>query len=97
MDFEGGIGPGARESSVDTNPEVVMSPLSRPITSGADTVRVHIYQGDPGQWLLEVEDKFGNSTVWDDQFDTDQLALEEVMKTIAEEGIGSLVGEPESG
>ncbi len=32
-----------------------------------------------------------------DPFDTDELALEEVMKTIAEEGIGSLVGEPESG
>lgn len=74
-----------------------MSALCRPIASGADTVQVHIYQGDPGKWLLEVEDKFGNSTVWDDQFDTDQLALDEVMKTISEEGIESLIGEPESG
>lgn len=82
---------------MNTYPEVVTSPLSRPVTSGSDTVQVHIYQGDPGKWLLEVEDKFGNSTVWDDQFDTDQLALDDVMKTIAEEGIGSLIGEPESG
>jgi hypothetical protein len=81
-------------SPVSTNPEIVMSPLSRSITSGADTVQVHIYQGNPGKWLLEVEDGFGNSTVWDDQFDSDQLALNEVVRTIAEEGVGSLIGAP---
>ena len=79
---------------MDAIPEVVMSPLSRSVTSETDTVQVHIYQGDPGKWLLEVVDEFGNSTVWDDQFDTDQLALDEVMTTIADEGIGSLVGAP---
>lgn len=85
------------KTSVKTHSEVIMSPLSRAVTSGADTVQVHIYQGDSGKWLLEVEDKFGNSTVWDDQFDTDQLALDEVMRTIADEGIGSLVGATANG
>jgi hypothetical protein len=85
-----------RANPVEKIPEIVTSPLSRPVTSGTDTVRVHIYQGDPGKWLLEVEDKFGNSTVWNDQFDTDQQALDEVMRTIADEGIGSLVGAPEA-
>jgi hypothetical protein len=85
------------KTSVNTQSEVIMSLLCRPVTSGADTVQVHIYQGDPGKWLLEVEDKFGNSTVWDDQFDTDQLALDEVMRTIADEGIGSLIGATANG
>jgi len=74
-----------------------MSPLCRSITSERQTVQVHIYQGDPGKWLLEVEDEFGNSTVWDDQFDTDQLAFDEAMRTIADEGIGSLIGAPANG
>lgn len=82
---------------MNAHPDVIMSPLSRPLTSGTDTVQIHIYQGDPGKWLLEVEDEFGNSTVWDDQFDTDQLALDEIMRTIAEEGIGSLIGAPTGG
>ncbi len=73
-------------------PEFVMSPLCRSVTREARTVEIHIYQGDPGKWLLEVVDEFGNSTVWNDQFDTDQLALDEVMSTIAEEGINSLIG-----
>jgi hypothetical protein len=81
---------------VDANPEIVMSPLSRSFTNGTSTVEIDIYQGDPGKWLLEVVDEFGNSTVWDDQFDTDQMALDEAMKTIADDGIGSLIGSREA-
>ncbi len=47
-------------------------------------------------WLLEVVDEYGNSTVWDDPFDTEQEALDEAMNTIDEEGINALIG-PESG
>jgi hypothetical protein len=57
-------------------------------------VQVDIYEGDPGKWLLEVVDEFNNSTVWDDQFETDKEALEEVEKTIKEEGIQALIGKP---
>jgi hypothetical protein len=68
------------------------SPLSQPITRDGHTVQVAIYEGDDTKWILEVVDEFGNSTVWNDQFDTDRAALDEVHKTIAEEGIESLVG-----
>ena len=48
------------------------------------------------KWILEVEDECYNSTVLDDPFDTDQEALDEVLKTIREEGIWCLIGEPDS-
>lgn len=73
-----------------------MSPLCRTIESQGRSVRVQIYEGDPGKWLLEVVDEYGNSTVWEDQFDSDQAALEEAQHTIAQEGIGVLIGEPPS-
>jgi len=54
---------------------------------------VEIYRGDKGGWLLEVVDEFGTSTVWDDEFDTDRAALEEVQATIRDEGIDALIGD----
>ena len=71
-----------------------MSPLSRTVTSDGRSVEVHIYRVDPGQWVLEADDEFRNSNVWDDQFDTDQRALDELMRNIADEGIGALIGTP---
>ncbi len=80
---------------MNSEPDVKMSPLCRPLTVEGHTVQVEIYEGDPGKWLLEVVDAFGNSTVWNEQFDTDQQALDEVSRAIIEEGIQSLVGAPE--
>lgn len=80
---------------MNNDPEIKMSPLCRSLTVEGHTVQVEIYEGDPGKWLLEVVDASGNSTVWNEQFDSDQQALEEVSKTILEEGIGSLIGSPD--
>ena len=38
-------------------------------------------------WILEVVDHNAASTVWDDKFATDQAALDELLRTIREEGI----------
>ena len=79
------------------DPYPAMSPLCQSLTRDGHTVQIEIYQGDdPGKWILEVVDEFGNSTVWDDQFDSDQQALDEVHETVREEGIESLIGEPEN-
>lgn len=43
---------------------------------------------------LEVVDQYNTSTVWDDEFDTDQAALDEALHTLREEGIDSLSGPP---
>lgn len=82
---------------MSTEPELEVSPLSQPISSGGRTVNVQIYrfEGEP-EWVLEVEDEFGNSTVWDETFPTEAAALVEAKKTILAEGVSSLVG-PEDG
>ena len=72
--------------------EIVMSPLSQKISSGGKTIQVDIFQDGDGGWLLEVVDEFGNSTVWDDSFNTDAEALNEVKKIILSERIDALIG-----
>ena len=78
--------------SIDPVPK--MSPLCQSLTRDGHTVQIEIFQGDSGKWILEVVDQVGNSTVWDDQFDTDQQALDELHRTVVEEGIKSLIGLP---
>lgn len=72
--------------------EIEMSPLCQELTADGKTVRVDIYRGDTCGWILEVVDEYGNSTVWDDEFDNDAAALDEAKKTIRDEGIDSLIG-----
>lgn len=43
---------------------------------------------------MEVVDENDNSTVWDEPFDSDQSALDEVLETIEADGIDSLIGPP---
>lgn len=74
----------------------IHSPLSQTLTRDGMSVEVQIYDDGNGAWLLEVVDQYGNSTVWDLPFPSDTEALEEVLKTIEEEGIKSLIGLPPS-
>tara|TARA_R110000796_G_scaffold208755_1_gene325000 strand:+ start:6260 stop:6628 length:369 start_codon:yes stop_codon:yes gene_type:complete len=82
----------AWRSVMEDDFELEMSPLCQKVTADGKTVEVEIYRGDKGGWLLEVVDEFGTSTVWDDEFDTDRAALEEVQATIRDEGIDALIG-----
>jgi uncharacterized protein len=70
------------------------SPLAQSVTREGKTVRVDIYEDGEGGWLLEVVDGYGNSTVWEDRFESDRAALDEALKTIDEDGIDSLIGLP---
>lgn len=74
--------------------DLIYSPLQQNYTVGAQTVEICIYRMPHTAWTLEVIDEHGNSTVWDDEFGTDQAALDEVMRSIREDGIGRLIGEP---
>ncbi len=78
---------------MDDQPELIMSPLCQTIESEGESVSVEIYGDGEGKWLLEVVDKYNTSTTWEDAFDTDQAALDEVLDTIKTEGIGCLVGQ----
>jgi uncharacterized protein len=56
------------------------------------TVDIQIYDDGKNGWLLEVVDEFGNSTVWNESFPTDNIALAEALNTIDTEGIASVIG-----
>ena len=73
--------------------KVKMSPLSKQYSEDGKTVKIDIYENTEGGWILEVVDEHGNSTVWDDNFETDEEAMTEFKRTIKEEGIMSLIGQ----
>ena len=72
------------------DPTIITSVLSGPFTEGGVTVDVQIYRLQDTKWSLEVVDRAGTSTVWDDLFDTDEAAKTEFHRTIAEEGLGGI-------
>ncbi len=80
---------------MNDNFELEMSPLSQSISSGGRTVQIDIYKDGEGKWILEIQDEYGNSTVWDDRFKSDSLALTEAKKAILEEGITTFIGPPD--
>lgn len=72
--------------------ELEISALSQQITMDGKTIQVDIYRGDKGGWVLEVVDESNGSLIWDDEFETDAAALNEVKRMIEVEGIDSLIG-----
>lgn len=80
----------------DEDPKLVFSPLCRRIKRKRISIRVHIYRLErDDDWMLEVEDQTGGSTVWTEPFSTDQAALDEVMNVIETEGIETFFADPD--
>lgn len=76
--------------------DLIYSPLQQTYTESGRTIDIQIYRSADSGWTLEVVDEYGNSAVWDAEFDTDQDALDQVMWEIKEDSIEALVGpEPE--
>lgn len=75
------------------DPNIVTSGLSRTVTQDGVTVELGIYrlEHDP-KWAMEVVNQAGTSTVWDEQFDTDEDAHREFLRTIEEEGLVAFLG-----
>ena len=69
----------------DDGPPFVESSLSQQITRNGVTVQVEIYGDGAGKWILEVVDQQNNSHVWDEVFETDDLALDEAIRALEEE------------
>jgi uncharacterized protein len=84
----GAVGNAVRE----VNRYPAHSPLSQRLSRDGTTVEIQIYEDGNAGWLLEIVDEFGNSTVWNESFLTDQAALTEALKTIEREGIASFLG-----
>ena len=80
---------------MDDEYKIINSPLSQKITRDETTIDVLIYRGEhETAWILEVVDHAGGSTVWDETFQTEQDALNEVLRTIDEEGISCFLLDP---
>jgi hypothetical protein len=73
-----------------SDPNLVISGLSRQVSVEGHEFQIDIYriETEP-KWSLEVVDEERTSIVWDDLFDTDQAALDEILKSIKEEGLAA--------
>lgn len=71
----------------DDTYDITHSPLERTLSGEGHTLRIGIYRGiDEPDWVLEIEDEQGTSTVFDERFATDQAALDAALFTIEAEG-----------
>ena len=59
------------------DPKLIASRHNGLLTKDGVTVEICIYRLEHSKWTLEVVDAEGTSTVWDDEFDTDDDALTE--------------------
>lgn len=75
------------------DPKIIDSPLSRVVDQGDVSVEICIYRLEETDWTLEVVAENGTSTVWEDQFSSDEVALAEALNAIAQDGIESFSGE----
>lgn len=67
--------------------EVKYSPLSCEFEHDEELFEIAIYEGDKNLWLLEVVGSCGTSCVWNEQYESDQDALDEAIETIKSEGV----------
>lgn len=72
--------------------DLIYSKHCQTVSRNGKTVEVEIYSSGNKDWTLEVVDEENNSTVWDDQFLTDDEAFQEFQRTLEEEGIDSMIG-----
>ena len=68
----------------EKDPEIITSRHNGYVTKDNVTVQLCIYRLENTKWTLEVVDAEGTSTVWDDEFETDDAAYAEFQKTIAQ-------------
>jgi hypothetical protein len=71
---------------------LIYSEHCQTVSRNGKTVKVEIYSSGKSDWILEVVDADGNSTVWDDTFPTDAEAYAEFQRTLDKEGIDSMIG-----
>lgn len=77
---------------MEDDDSIVYSPLRQTVTRDGVSVRVNIYRGrEEARWVLDIVDERGGSTIWDDQFATDQQALDEALAAIESDGIESFL------
>ena len=82
----------------DDEVNIEFSPLGRSVTDDGVTIEVAIYRiaGTDEGWALEVMDEIGTSTTWDELFPTEQAAIDEFERALAEDGFRSFLADPDA-
>lgn len=77
-----------------TKHDLIESLLNQKYTKDGKSVEIEIYRMPDTAWNVQVMDTFGNSTVWDDEFESDTDALQFVLAEIERDGIDEFIGPP---
>ena len=77
-----------------TEDDLIESLLDQTYTKDGKSIRIEIYRMPDTSWNVQVVDTFGNSTVWDDEFESDKEALQFVLAEIERDGIDEFIGPP---
>ncbi len=77
-----------------SDPKLINSKHNGRFTRNGITVEVCIYRLEHTKWKLEVVDEGGTSIVWDDEFDTDDAAHAEFLRSVETEGLDGILWDP---
>jgi hypothetical protein len=76
------------------DPKIIMSRHNGLFTRDGITVEVNICRLEHTKWSLEVVDKDDNSIVWDGEFETEDEAYAEFVKSVETEGLDGVIRDP---
>jgi len=76
------------------DPKLIASKHNGKFTRGGVTVEVRIFRLEDTKWTLEIVDETGTSIVWDDEFDTDDAAHAEFLRSVETEGLDGILRDP---
>ena len=73
---------------------LIYSPLQQTVQENGRSAEIHIYRSLDSLWILEVVDDRNNSTVWEQEFESDQQALETALREIRAVGLAAFCDQP---
>jgi hypothetical protein len=76
------------------DPKLIASKHNGMFTRDGLTVEVRIYRLEHTKWTLEVVDMTGTSTVWENEFETDDAAHAEFLRSVETEGLNGVLRNP---
>jgi hypothetical protein len=76
------------------DPKLIASKHNGRFTRGDVTIEVRICRLENTKWTLEVVDESGTSIVWGQEFDTDDAAHAEFLRSVEAEGLDGILRDP---
>ena len=77
-----------------SDPKLIDSKHNGKFSRDGLTVEVCIYRLEHTKWTLEIVDENGTSIVWDNEFDTDDAAHAEFLRSVETEGLDVILRDP---